>query len=382
MKAKDVLPQSIVGALIMVVLLIIIDGYAAVVAKSQLSSSPDSVLWPLLAMVLLAFAVGGFIAAYIAARKAKDALDRALAASSLSAIITVLAVGLLSFLSILMTEDGSLLVATLNLLAMFMLLGIVGVGMSVTGGLVLGAILGYGKSMVAASFKRGWAAFRKSPSAILVPLLLSLVLFASMVVSRTSILQGGNEDLIALVAMLVISLLAAFTISSVIAAMQKRQKPRGLLRQSIKSGKDVFVALVAIAVPPTVVALLLFYGMMAAPGFDALWTLLFMLFAAAAVVYLFVFSLVPQSMVLSKKRVRQAFADSYKRVRAHWLAFVGLLSMILLINIVAEIVLFGVDFVAFSVGGDSSLLTAWILMAVSIIVSSAALTGFYMEAKK
>ncbi len=373
MKARDILPASVIGTIVSVVLLLVVDGYAAVSAKGNL----EAMLAPLLAMALLSFAVGGFVSAYIAARKAKDVLDCALASSSLAAVLSTATVGALWFLSAVTAVNIPISVLLASLLMALILLFIVGDSAAVLGGLALAAMRGCGKSVALASLKRGWSAFKKSPRELLVPLLLTIVLFAAMVAVKEI-----KDSTIAMGMLIVLMLLAAFVISAVIIEMRKKHSVEALFKQSIISSKEVFIAMVAVAIPPTAIAAALLYAMLAAPQLDALWALVLVLAAISAIVYFFVFALVPQSMVLSKKRAKQAFADSYKKVKAHWLAFVGLLSLVLLIDAVAELALLGVDLAVSAAGWDSSLLTSWLLMAIGMIVSTAALTGFYMEAKK
>jgi len=381
MKLKHVLPPAVMGALATGLLLIALTAYAIVSYQSQMPQDEAGGVI-LLVLAALAFTAGGFVAAYLSGRKAKDLADRALSSSALSGALAAVGVSSLSIIGALM-GDGSITLAMVEAVLTAVALGVTGITLGTLGGFVFSLISGSGESVVMASLKRGWRAYRKAPASIVPVLVLTLLLFGLGSVSEGVSLGSEELDTVLVVAVGVIGIfLTALAITSVVLTVQRKRVVSVLAKQSTKKGKSVFIGLVAVAVPPVLggVALLLLLAW--APELADTVAMLFPLLMAGVIAYVLALSMVPQSILIGKKKVRDSFRDSYRLVRSKGALFVGLGGAVLLLGGVVELAMLVVDFAAFTWGMDSSWATSWLSSSANLVVMAAALTGFYLEVKK
>ena len=379
MKVKDILPQAAIGALVTIVLLVILESYAAMVLNaSQLDSDP--MMATIIGMAFLVFAVGGFVASFLSSKKTKDALDRAMATSVLTGMFTVLAIGALTLLS----SMGSMTLITMTeVLTMLILLGMVGVFAAVLGGLVLSLMVGKGKSIISAAVKRMWKTYRTQPSAFIAPIVFTILLWALTLIGEEAIMGMGDFAMLAAIVFALITiLLSAFAVTSVILAMEKKRKLKVLFRESIKRGKEVFVAMVIITVPVLLVGGLVLFGVLADPNLAELFTVFSPLLLLGMGLYMLAMLFVPQVVLLSKKGVRKSFMESYKFVKKRWMLIFGLMGVILVIMVAAELLFLAVDFIAFTNSADSSALTSFVSATINLLAVTGLTTGLYLEAKK
>ncbi|MCK4327532.1 MAG: hypothetical protein KAW41_03575 [Candidatus Diapherotrites archaeon] len=383
MKLKDVLPPAVMGSLGTGFMLIILTAYAAASLQSGVQVDVDATTILMLILAALAFTGGGFIAAYLAGKKAKDRVDRALSASTLSGIITALGVSVLFFAYMLVAGTSIGLVA-LNTTEMLITLGVSGLFLTSLGGILFAKMSGKGGgSVIGSSLKRAWKAYARAPASLVLPF--GFVLLMLGLRDAVGGIAAPEELVLAAsaVAGLLMFLLTAFAVTSIVLAVKKKWGLQELLRQSVKKSKPVFLAALAGMVPLAAGALAVGAALVGLGDAAAAVAALLPLLALLAIAYLVAISLLPQSILLSKKKVLEAFANSYRTVKANLALFIGLFGVIVVSTTCIEVSLMIVEgVVAVASGAGVALLMEWVATSINVVIPMACLTAFYLEVKK
>ncbi len=379
MKTKDVIPHAVIGSLITIALLVILEGYSLIASNQSLQQTDSGTLLILLVMAVFAFVAGGFVSAFLSAKKAKNTLDKALITSTASAILTVLFVGIITIGSMVLGEGGDILTFT----ALLTMLGAMAISTSALGGVLFAFINGFGKSVIAESIKKMWKAYRKNPPALIPPIMFAslstlIALYGEPLIETLGL--GEIELIILSLVIAVVSVcLTAFTITSIALNVKKKTGLKKLFEQSIKKGVHAFKSLIVITLPVLALIVVVLGAATLSPDVAGIVLMVMPLLVLIGLVYLLLFSFAPIIAVLEKVTPIQSMKKSYAFVKKRVMLVIGLSAMLLLITVFIDVGFMGLDFVAFTVGNDTSLVTSFVSQIVNMIIVTAGLAAFYLE---
>jgi len=383
MKAKDIIPQAAIAALLTIFMLVLVEIYT-MMSANQANADLNTLMLIMMGMVGFAFVAGGFAAAYLAARNQKDTMDRALASSSMEGIITVLVVGLL-YTAWLVASGGDTGEALLSLTLMLVQLGMVAVGASAIGGLLFTLISGSGQSTVSAAIGQSLKAYTKAPTAIVPPIVFAALggAFIAVMELVPDYIAGENE---ALAASLLLTLVAVAFISlamaSIVLAVEKKRGLLGLFSASLSAGLKAFASMIAVIAPPAALVTIAVWATLASDAVAA-WVPYLLPFAGlAAVIYFVAFTFAPFSAVADKASALASMKKSLAFVRAKPMAVLAMGGAIVLLTLAIDLALIVIDFAAFTVGLDSTTATAVVSPILNMVVVSSCMAAFYMGGKK